>query len=153
MLVVRSLFFYFFKEHPSGEHGDIIFLDTPMYNENIYLVTFAALHPEQLFSSSKHSSFLLGKEKRAARSFWSCQQERELGPAFQSHPSLSPLLGSRGSSTTMVRKGKKMLRGKTNQKVLSNRSSRSTSSSILLRSRGQERESPEINPPLCSMRL
>lgn len=93
-----------------------------MYNENIYLVTFASLHPEQLFSSSKHSSFLLGKEKRAARSFWSCQQERELGPAFQSRPSLSPLLGSRGS---MVRKGKKMLRGKTNQRVLSNCSRKS----------------------------
>lgn len=81
---------YYIIIKPSGEHGDIIFLDTPMYNENIYLVTFASLHPEQLFSSSKHSSFLPGKEKRAARSFWSCQQEREPEPAFQSRLCLSP---------------------------------------------------------------
>lgn len=47
----------FFKEHPSGKQGDIIFLDTPTYNKNIYLVTLASLHPKQLFSSSKHSSF------------------------------------------------------------------------------------------------
>lgn len=96
-----------------------------MYNENIYLVTFASLHPEQLFSSSKHSSFLPGKEKRAARSFWSCQQERELEPAFQSRLCLSPPLGSRGSGTTMVGKEKMMLRGKTNQRVLSNHSRKS----------------------------
>lgn len=51
----------FFKEHPSGEQGDIIFLDTPTYNKNIYLVTLASLHPEQLFSSSKHSFFQAGK--------------------------------------------------------------------------------------------
>ena len=32
-----------------------------MYNKNIYLVTFASLRPEQLFSSSTHSSSQAGK--------------------------------------------------------------------------------------------
>ena len=96
-----------------------------MYNENIYLVTFASLHPEQLFSSSKHSSFLPGKEKRAALSFWSCQQERELEPDFQSCLCLSPPLGSMGVQHHRGREGEDDAQRKTNQRVLSNHSRKS----------------------------
>lgn len=74
---------FFLKEHPSGEQGGIIFLDTPMYNKNVYLVTFASLHPEQLFSSSKHSSSRAGKETCSTKCLG---LPAEQGPAFPARP-------------------------------------------------------------------
>ena len=125
-----------------------------MYNENIYLVTFASLHPEQLFSSSKHSSFLPGKEKRAARSFWSCQQERELEPDFQSCLCLSPPLGSRGSSTTVVGKEKMMLRGRpTRESCLTTAGRAFEVQSSSSKAGGRKENLLKLTPCFCSMRL
>lgn len=106
--------FFFFKEHPSGEQGDIIFLDTPVYNKNIYLVTFASLRPEQLFSSGKHSSFQAGKGKCAARSFWSCQRARGGGSGAAS----CNLQAAGGQAQPRAEKQDKLFQGKDQPKRL-----------------------------------
>lgn len=68
---------FFLKEHPSGEQGDIIFLDAPVYNKNIYLVTFASLHPEQLFGACTHST---SRQARRSVQLTKFLELRELRP-------------------------------------------------------------------------
>lgn len=86
-----------------------------MYNKNIYLATFASLHPRQLFSSSKHSSFQAGQGKCMLLVSW------VLSESWDQHSRAHPLLTRQQGvkhSRCLGSKVREVVQGKTNWGVL-----------------------------------